>query len=110
MRSSKSWRSTLRWQAIVPPGVIVTSGKDGKEGGLSSNSPGAGLLPAVGADGDRCTITFGLAASLIAPKLLTSLVRSWPQTVAVAVTLIALSCSSDGAAAPSRTLITPSAS
>ena len=77
MRSSKPLRSTRSLQVIVPPGRMIDSP-------VTANcvrGSGTSLVPA----DVRCTITFGLSASLIVPRLLTSFVRSWPQTVAVAV-------------------------
>ena len=75
---------------VEPPGVMTTCASEPSD--------------------SRCTITFGFSASFIAPKPPTSFVRSLPHTVAVAVILIALSCSSLGASAPSSALITPDAS
>ena len=60
MRSSKPSRSTRSLQATVPPGVMVTSGMI-----PVSILPGPGLVPA---EGERCTTTLGLAASLIVPN------------------------------------------
>ena len=97
---------------VLPPGVMVSSGMAGKDGDGEplAASPGPGLVPAVGLDGVKWINTFGLAASLIVPSEPADFVRPLPQIVAVAVILIAFSCSSVGAVASDKTLMTPAAS